>query len=185
MDVLSVLKTVGTGLLMSSPLGVAALPIINAFLPDEKQLNNQSTGVDAESAVNDLPASARESLLLAEINLKVEEEHGRTARYQAMTASDGQETRALLVMKAMNAMIWFTLLLLAFFGWVYVTKGAEAALNSEFIALFFALTGTYAYVIRAYFGDLRTETKSRHAAIDDKPKPALNGLAGLVAAVRG
>lgn len=184
MNLMSVLKTVGTGLLVSTPLGAAALPVINAFLPDDKKLNINSTGIDADAAVEALPASARENLLLAEINLEVEEEKGRTVRYQAMSAADGQETRARIVNKAMNSLICLSVMFLMFFGWVYVTKGAAAALSYELVALFVSVTGTFAYVVRAYFGDLRTETQSRHAAIDDKPQPA-KGLAGLVAAIRG
>ena len=184
MNLMSVLKSVGTGLLASTPLGVAALPVINAFLPKDKQLDTQSTGADAQSAVDGLPPSARESLLHAEINLKVEEEHGRTARYQAMTASDGQETRAKIVDKAMNTLIGLSVIFLSFVGWVYVDKGADKALSYELVALFLSVTGTFTYVVRAYFGDLRTETQSRHASIDDKPQAA-KGLAGLVAAIRG
>lgn len=182
MNLMSVLTTVGTGLLASTPLGAAALPIINAFLPDDKKLNGQSTGADAQAAVDALPPSARENLMLAEINLEVEQERGRTARYQAMSAADGQQTRARVVMKAMNALIGLSVVFLLFFGWVYVTKGAQAA-SYELVALFLSITGTFAYVVRAYFGDLRSETQSRHAVIDEKPQ-AMKGLAGLVAAIR-
>lgn len=184
MDVMSVLKSVGTGLLMSTPLGAAAVPVINAFLPEDEKLNSQSTGADAELAVNRLPPSTREKVMLAEIQLEVEQERGRTARYQAMSAADGQKTRALIVMKAMNALIGLSILFLLFVGWVYVTKGAELALSYELVALFLSVTGTFAYVVRAYFGDLRTETTSRHAAIDDKPQP-MKGLAGLISAIKG
>lgn len=184
MDLMSVLKTVGTGLLASTPFGLAALPIINAFLPEDEKLNSSTSGEDAEQAIYNLPASSRETLMLADINLQVEEERGRTARYQAMSAADGQETRAKIVTKAMHALIGLSIIFLAFVGWVYVSKGAEAALSYELVALFGAVTGTFAYVVRAYFGDLRTETQSRHATIDDKPQQ-VKGLAGLVAAIRG
>jgi len=182
-NLMSVIKSVGAGLLASTPLGAAALPVINAFLPADSKLTAQSTGADAQVAIDALPPAARESLLLAEINLEVEQERGRTARYQAMAAADGQQTRAKIVSRAMNTLTVLSVTFLLFVGWVYVTKGADAALNYELVALFFSVTGTYAYVIRAYFGDLRSETQSRHAAIDDKPQPA-KGLAGLLTAMR-
>jgi len=183
-DLKSVLKTIGTGLLASTPLGMAALPVINAFLPDDKKLDAMATGADARSAVDGLPAEVRGQLELAEINLEVEQERGRTARYQAMCASDGQQTRAKVVMIAIWSLTALTFLFLCFAGWVYVEKGAAAAFSAEMVAFFFALSGTYAYVIRAYFGDLKAETQSRHATIDDKPQHP-KGLAGLVAAIRG
>lgn len=184
MDVMSVLKSVGVGLLSSNPAGAAALSMVNMFLDDDDKLDvDSATSADAQAAIDKLPPDSRERLLAAEINLKVEEERGRTSRYQAMCASDGQETRAKIVMHAMWAMTLLTFMFLGFTGWVYVNKGAAAAFSPAMVAFFVALTGTYAYVIRAYFGDLKSETQSRHAAIDDKPQP-LKGLAGLVSAIR-
>ena len=120
MNLMKVLKTVGAGLLASTPLGLAALPVINAFLPDDKKLDSQSTGADAQAAVDNLPSSVRGELMMAEINLEVEQERGRTARYQAMSAADGQETRAKIVMKAMDTLIWLSVIFLLF---VYFITG--------------------------------------------------------------
>lgn len=184
MDILNVLKTVGTGLLSSHPLGVAAIPVINAFLPKDKQLNNNSTGTDAQSTIDTLPAAARESLLLARINLKVEEERGRTTRYEAMCTADGQETRAKLVNKAMNHLIILTYIFVLATAYVYVTKGAEQAFSYAMATVFLTVTGTFTYVVRAYFGDLRTETQSRHGVESGAPSNP-GGIAGIISAIRG
>ena len=88
-----------------------------------------------------------------------------------MCAAEGQETRAKAVLKAMNALIFFTFMFTCFIGYVYTTGGAIEAFSYEAIGVFIALTGPFAYVVRAYFGDLKNETKSRHQVIDDKPKP--------------
>ena len=185
MDVMSALKSVGVGLLASNPAGAAALSMVNMFLDDDDKLDvTTATAKDAELVIDNLPADSRERLLTAQINLKVEEERGRTSRYEAMCAADGQETRAKIVMIAMWSLTALTFLFLLFAGWVYTEKGAAVAFSTPMVAFFLSLTAPYAYVVRAYFGDLRSETKSRHAAIDDKPQP-LKGLAGVVAAVRG
>jgi len=184
MNLMGVLKMVGTGLLASTPLGAAALPVINSFLPDDKKLDESSTGADAQSAVDALPPAARENLMLANITLETEKVKGRTARYEAMCAADGQETRAKMVMRAMNTLIALSLIFLAFVGWVYVTKGATVAANPAMVALFLSIVGPFAYVVRAYFGDLKSETQSRHATVDDKAHP-LKGLGAVIAAIKG
>jgi len=179
MNIGSILKTVGMGLLSASPFGAVAIPLINAILPDDKKLSANATGDVAIAAIKQLPPEEQRKLNLAEINLLVKEEEGRTARYQAMTSSDGQETRAKQVNKAMNALIVISIAFMAATAYVYVKHGAEAAFSIEMAGVFLTVTGTFTYVIRAYFGDLRTETKSRHATIDDKPQP-LGLLASLL-----
>jgi len=181
----SVLKTIGVGLLASNPVGAGVLSVVNAFLPDDEKLDaGVATGADVHSAIDKLPADVRERLMQAEINLEVEQERGRTARYQAMCSADGQQTRAKIVQMAMWSLIGLTMVFMLFVGFVYVEKGAAEAFSAEMVAFFFALSGTYAYVIRAYFGDLKAETQSRHATIDDKPQHP-KGLAGLFSAIRG
>lgn len=162
--------TIGTGLLSSTPLGLAALPIINAFLPDDKKLPVDATGDQAQAAVKSLPPIEQSKIELAEINLEVEQERGRTERYKAMCESDGQETRAKTVNKAMNALITLSLIFVCAISYVYIQEGAKVAFSYELAAVYGVVTSTFAYVVRAYFGDLRAETKSRHATIDDKPR---------------
>jgi len=159
------------GLLSSTPLGVAAIPVINAMLPNGKKLPENATGQDASNVIAELPPEQQVKIELAEINLLVEEEKGRTDRYVAMSQADGQETRAKIVNKAMNTLIGLSVVFVLAIAYVYLTEGAEAAFNYQLAVVFGSVTGTFAYVVRAYFGDLRTETKSRHETIDDKPRP--------------
>lgn len=179
MNVTSILKTVGAGLLASTPLGSAALLAINSMLPDDKKLPATATGVQADQSLQTLTAAQRVEIELSEVRLEVEQERGRTERYKAMAASDGQETRARIVVMAIKALISISAVFILAVAWVYVTEGAEVAFSYEMTALYVAVTGTFAYVIRAYFGDLRAETQSRHRTIDDKPQPAATGLAAL------
>jgi hypothetical protein len=184
MDLLNVLKDVGMGLLSATPLGQLALPVINAFLPDDKKLTATSTGADAQQAIDTLPPELQQQLSLAKITQEVEEDKGRTSRYEAMCAADGQETRAIQVNKAMNWLIILSLIFVSAVAYVYSTKGAEAAFSYEMAAVYMTVSGTFAYVVRAYFGDLKTETTSRHNVINDTP-PSATGLAGVINAMKG
>lgn len=171
MNVLNILKEVGIGLISESPIGKIAIPVINALLPDDQKLPINATGVDAEKIIKNLPPEQRLKIELAEIDLQKAEIEGMTTRYEAMCNSDGQETRAKLVNKAMNALIWLSCLCLAGVGYVYVNEGAKTAFSVEMIGVIAFILGPFAYVVRSYFGDLRVEAKSRHATIDVKQQP--------------
>lgn len=169
MNIGKLLGKIGSSLLGSTPAGKMALTAINVMLPDGMKLSESSTATDAQSVIATLPSEEQSKIYLAEINLEVEEERGRTSRYEAMCAADGQETRAKMVNKAMNTLIGLSILFVMAICYVYITAGAAAAFSYELVAIFVAVSGTFAYVVRAYMGDLTTETKSRHKAIDDKP----------------
>ena len=171
MNIKNILLTIGSGLLSSHPLGIAALPVINALLPKDKKLPSDATVNQAKDVISTLSPGDAYKIEKAEIELLIEEERGRTERYKAMCASEGQETRAKLVDKAMNALILLSLMFVSAIAYVYVNAGAKVAFSYELSAAFLAVTGTFAYVVRAYMGDLRAETTSRHQTIDDKPKP--------------
>ena len=183
MNLKNVLTTVGGALLSSTPLGAAAVPLINAFLPGDEKLPENATGIQAQERIEMLPAGAQSELFALQVELQIEQEKGRTARYKAMCAADGQETRAKIVNKAMNALITISILFICFIGYVYMTDGAAAAFNMEMAAVYGVVTGAFAYVVRSYMGDLRTETESRHNAINGNPSLP-KGLAGFVQALR-
>ena len=69
MNIKSILKTIGMGLLSSTPLGVAAIPVINAMLPNGKKLPENATGQDASNVIAELPPEQQVKIELAEINL--------------------------------------------------------------------------------------------------------------------
>lgn len=171
MNILNILKDIGIGLISESPIGKIAIPVINAFLPGDKKLPLNATGEDAQALIKDLPPEQRTQIELAEISLEKADIEGQTKRYEAMCNADGQETRAKLVNKAMNSLILLSFMFVCFIGWVYIDKGAEDAFSPAMIGVFFSVTGVFAYVVRSYMGDLRVETKSRHATIDTKQQP--------------
>jgi uncharacterized membrane protein len=185
MKLINVLKKIGVKAIQSNPAGSAALTLINTFLPKGKQLTGEFSGEEAISHIHTSMSPEHSAELLdSQIELAKLEEEGRTERYVAMTKADGQETRAKIVDKAMNALIALSLIFIAAVAFVYAKDGAESAFSYEMAAVFFAVSGTFSYVIRAYFGDLRTETESRHQVEDDKPRLP-KGLAGLIASMKG
>jgi hypothetical protein len=101
-----------------------------------------------------------------------------------MTSGDGQVTRAKIVNKAMNCLIAISVIFMCAIAYVYSTEGASVAFSYEMMAVFLAVTSTFAYVIRAYFGDLRSETKSRHQSINNTPVQP-TGLIGLISSIKG
>jgi hypothetical protein len=185
MKLLNVLKKIGVGAIQANPAGAAALSLINTFLPDGRKLTGNFSGNDAIEHIKEtLPPEYSARVFDSKIELAKLEEEGRTERYVAMTKADGQETRAKIVDKAMNALIALSLIFIASVAFVYAKDGAALAFSYEMAAVFFAVSGTFSYVIRAYFGDLRIETESRHQVEDDKPRQP-KGLVGLIASIRG
>lgn len=183
MKIKDILKAVGVDVVRSHPAGKAAIALINGFLPDDKKLGPNATGTEAADAVNGMPSELSHALAMAEVNLEVERERGRTSRYDSMCKSDGQETRAKIVDKAMNTLIGLSFIFVAAVAYVYINDGAEAAFSYEMGFTFGIVTATFAYVVRAYFGDLRTETESRHTLFDSKPRSG-KGIAGIVSAIK-
>jgi len=170
MNIGSFLKTVGVGLISANPMGAAAIGLINAALPDDKKIPITATGVEAEQALDKLSPEQKQSVMLANIAYDVKVLETDSAKYAAMCAADGQVTRAKVVMWAMKALIGISLIFILATAWVYVKVGAVEAFNPAMIGVYVSITGTFAYVIRAYFGDLRRETESRHQMIDNKPR---------------
>jgi hypothetical protein len=171
------LKNIGGDLVKDSLPGKAVVGLVKAFVPEAETM----TGDQLQEAIKALPPEQAAQIELAEIDLAKTEEEARTQRFLAMCQGDGQQTRAKLVNKAMNALIVFTSLFVAFIGWVYIEKGAADAFSYEMTAVFGIIVGPFVYAVRAYMGDLKAEAMSRHAAIDEKPKPG-NAVAEIIKA---
>ncbi len=174
MNIKSFLKTVGLGLISAHPLGAAAIGLINKALPDDKKLPENATGQDAEAAIVGLSPAQQEVIYLADVRYDIKVLETDAEKYAAMCAADSQETRAKIVIIAMWALIVLSVMFVAATAWVYIEKGAQDAFSPAMIGVYLSVTATFAYVVRAYFGDLKSETKSRHEMIDGKPrKPGL------------
>ncbi len=88
MKIGDILKTVGTGLIKSHPLGNIVLGTVSAV--SGKQLDPETTtGAGLQAEVNNLPVEAREKLLLAEIQAEVEHDREQTKRFEVMNSKTG------------------------------------------------------------------------------------------------
>lgn len=181
MKLLDVIASVGSAALSTHPLGALAVQAVNAFLPNEEKLAVSDTGEKVLAKVDNLPLNIQ--VELSRLDLERTKEQADADKYIAMCKADNQETRARMVDKAMNCLITLSLIFVVSVAYVYATKGATAAFSYEMAAVFLTVSSTFAYVVRAYFGDLRSETESRHSSINGL-KPELKGLAGLVKAFK-
>ena len=180
MNILKIIKTIGAAALSTHPLGAAAVAVANGLLPEDKQIDVGMAGNYAMGKINS--AGEVVKIKLAEIELEETKEQELTKRYEAMTRSDGQETRAKIVKDAMRFLCFLSSLFVISITYTYSTSGAEVAFNLDMAAVFGVIVSPFAYVVRAYFGDLRNETESRHAAINGNDK--VGAVAGLVKAFR-
>lgn len=183
MKALDIFKSIGAAALSTHPLGAAALGIVNAFLPTDKKLPVTATGEQALQVVEQMSGTERASIEIANIQLEQTIAETDAQKYEAMCKADGQETRAKVVVMAMWTQILVSIIFIISVVYVYATEGAELAFSFEMAAVFLTVVATPAYVIRAYYGDLKSETKSRHNALNRMPEP-VKGLAGLITAIR-
>jgi hypothetical protein len=180
MNILKIIKTMGFAALSTHPLGAAVVGIANSVLPEENKINVEMSGDYAMQHIN--KAGEDIKIQLAALELQETKEQELTKRYEAMTKADGQETRAQIVKNAMAFLCFLSSLFVISIAYTYSTNGAEAAFSLDMAAVFGVVVSPFAYVVRAYFGDLRTETESRHAAINGNEK--IGAIAGLVKAFR-
>jgi hypothetical protein len=78
----------------------------------------------------------------------------------------------------MTCLCFVTCVFILAIAYEYSSNGASAAFSLDMAAVFGVIVSPFAYVVRAYFGDLRSETESRHSSINGIEK--LGGLAQLV-----
>jgi len=165
MDILGMLKTIGTGLLRNAlpPLSVVAFDLINKALPDDKKLSETSTGADAEKAILSLPPLERASLLEKKLDVEMTEikEWSKVISALAEVDKTGNSTRPEIA-REMSKIIGFsviaTLTPLAY----AITTGDSKMVDSINSAwpLILAIIGVPSGVVSSYFGK-RTQEKAQ------------------------
>ena len=155
----------------------AAIGLVNKFLPEDKKLPETATGDDVKSAMEDLPPEQKASLMEQEIDLEKIRLDKQASVYIALSKADGQETRAKIVMKMANVLVFEILAFTVMFFW------NPAILSNESVWIVFGvLTATPATVLMNYFGNLRKEHAQRQitAGADSKGISGLGALAKLI-----
>ncbi|WP_299580931.1 hypothetical protein [uncultured Microbulbifer sp.] len=144
--------------------------IINAVLPQDKQLPSSATGIEAEQSVQTLRLEQRASLLERQVDLHIAQEEGWTSRYIAMCQADGQSSRAQIALM-MAKVLCFEIL--AFTLWAFVYP--EQMNNPVLWTVFGTLTGVPATFLGKYFGELRREQNKRQETMGAAPSTGLVG----------
>ena len=178
MNIGGMLKTVATGIVSSFPGGSAVLGLVNAFLPNDKQLPIDATGLQVESAYKLLPPADQVRIASKEIDLGVTQEEEFSKRMSAMSKADGQSTRPKIAY--IMARVLFIEIVLFSIVMVYaIVDGKSELIRSleDLWMLFGVLTGTPATILVHYFGVLR---KEQHARVGQK-----SGIMGVIAQFRG
>ena len=183
MNLGDILKTVGTGLIASIAGPAAPLIIagINGFLPGDKQLPDNATGEQAQSAIDNLSPELRASVLEKEYDVTIEEIRGFTGRFKAMAEVDatGNTTRPFIAL----LMAW--VVAFAIVGLVIMIGVAINEKDSETVRaigdnwpLVAALLGIPSGLLNSYFGKRTKEKQQKYEAATGVSAP-ISLLAGL------
>ncbi|MGE0761497.1 MAG: hypothetical protein AB7O38_31070 [Pirellulaceae bacterium] len=170
------------------PPAAAALPIVNALLPDDQRLDPATATVDqVVDAADRVPPDRRAELDL-ELDRLLAQESVDKLRLMVEKETATANTRPAIA----ERMAWA--ILLAVFGMIVAVLAAVfrgdhstvEALGSSW-ELLVAVTATPAWVVRAYFGDRTRDKQARLAAATDQHigEATAGALAGLVKAFRG
>lgn len=160
MKIKDILKGAATVAGTLNPALGAVIGVVNTFLPEEEKLPETATGSDVEAKVNQLPPEQRASIFEKEIDLKIAQEEGWTARYEAMCKGDGQSTRPWIA-KQMTRVLSFEIM--AFTVWAFMYP--DQMNNPVLWTVFGTLTGVPATILLNYFGNLRKEQGQRMSAM--------------------
>ena len=177
-----ILKTVGGGLISTLvPGGAAIVAGINAFLPDDKKLPGNVSGIDAQNAIAALPPESLASVLEKEYDVEIEEIQGFTDRFKAMAEVDstGNTTRPAIALM-MAQVVCFTIITTVSVYCYAVITGDDSMIDSVNSGwpLIVAIIGTPSALLRAYFAMRTKEKHHKYEAVTGIKAP-VDFLAGL------
>lgn len=186
MNVWEVAKTIGKGILGSSPAGAAVMGVINA-VTGEETLDKDSTGEDAQKVIDALPAEQKAQVLEAKIQAAVEHDAQWTERFKAMNTSSMAWVRPLVVLM-MAAIVAYTIV--EFLSIIRTAvEGADSTdipnIIRELGAAWPAVAAILAipsFVIRAWFAH-REQAKQRAAEL--ATGQAITPIQGLIQTLVG
>lgn len=183
MNLGDILKTVGTGLIASIAGPAAPLIIagINGFLPGDKQLPENATGEQAQSAINSLSPELQASVLEKEYDVKKEEIRGFTDRFKAMAEVDatGNTTRPQIALMMAQVVCFTIVVTVSMWAYAVITKNDVmiSTINDSWM-LIGAIIATPSALLRAYFAMRTKEKQQKYEAATGVSAP-ISLLAGL------
>jgi len=154
----TILKTLipGSGLLIDS---------VNAFLPKDKKLPNDATGIQVADAVNTLPPDQRVLVLMKEYDVEIVEINSWTQVQSSLAEADksGASTRpkiALMMAKIVSFVVvaYSSALIIA----IILDRVSMITSLSNTWPLMLAIIATPTLLLRAYFGMRSKEKENRY-----------------------
>jgi hypothetical protein len=185
MDLLSIAKAVGTGVVSTMvPGGPAIVAAVNAFLPKESALPATATGTDIINVASSLPVADREKFYDMQFDVQLEtiKQEGETARTMLMTeATTPHTTRPYIAKGSFQLIAVCTFLIVA--GWLIAVimkdKNMVAAITAGWPWVV-GLLAPFVTLLYRYFGVLKTEQAQKLDAANNSPA---NGLASAVGGI--
>lgn len=158
MKILSVLQSIGTGLLAEAgPIGLLAATAINAFFDKDDAIDpNKVTGQDVLEKIKKLDSSKQSELLGKEIEYKMHESDNWVRIQEIITEDNlkGKSTRPIIALIMACVTSTFVLGMGLMIG--IVSYSNKTYPNWELVT---ALLGIPSYLLRSYFGLASRETR--------------------------
>jgi hypothetical protein len=168
------------------PGGGVVLSAINAMLPSDKQIPVAATNAQVDAAIATLPAPQRAQVLSAEVRLEETriKEAGDTTRTMLIhDAKNPQSTRPYIAKHSFHV--------LALCAVVAVATMSYAAIKNEYWIiksladswmLIGAIVAPLVFVLKSYFGAIKTEQEQRLNAANGHP--IVSGLSSLIGNIK-
>lgn len=186
MKLLDIVKTVGSSAVKELvPGGGVLINAVNEFLPKEHRLPNTATGDDVENALNTLPAEQRAKVMEKEFDVKITdiEQRGKTVRAMLEADAMAKHTTRPYVIKHSFHLVAVVTLAITTAWFIGVVKSDEALVEAVMSGYPFILTLTapFVWMLKAYFGILRDEDRTRRDAANGLPTSG--GVRGFMSQV--
>lgn len=185
MDLWSIIKTVGTGIISAAvPGGPLIVSAINEFLPDKAKLPENATGAQAQDALASLPAEQRAQIMDRQFDVEITQIKEAYASNRAMLEADAvmpHTTRPYIAKHSFHVVAFTSVVTVSLWAYGIIkadTKMVETIVNGWPFLL--AAIGPLVVLLQAYFGVLKTEQKNKLDAAGGNSQPG--GVAGLISA---
>ena len=185
MDLLSIAKAVGTGVVSTMvPGGPAIVAAVNAFLPKESALPVTATGTDIMNVASSLPVADREKFYDMQFDVQLEtiKQEGETTRTMLMTEATTPHTTRPYIAKGSFQLIAICTFVIVF-GWLIAVIMKDKAMVAAITAGWpwvVGLLAPFVTLLYRYFGVLKTEQAQKLDAANNSPA---NGLASAVGGI--
>ena len=183
MNLGSILKTVGTGILTAAfPAAAPILGVVNQFLPDEMKLPDNATGTQIATAVDSLSSTDRAALMAREFDVEetqIRESYDTVRTMLESDAANPHSTRPRIALGAFHVVAFAVVVIVS--AWAYGVLTDKSAIVTAVVdgwPFILAVLAPLVTLLYAYFGVLKQEHKQRMDAANGSAPPA--GIAGLL-----